>query len=1311
MLATTTDKHMEPNLQVSPHSSASFSEPQPQPNPEPETYCCLDDSVQASAGHVCIANFRDVAVDCAGGDDLLTNQVCSSGGDDLLTTQEYSSEALVIQVCESVDGDSSSSSGRSGIQITSTKNTKDEKVVGESLKLTKDITDSAGDKHFDDIEHNRKSSANSIYSIETEVSSKESTPGSTPIEPSPICDSNPNPNPNTTGDDTGVVGGNGEIMVDQPMVVEKDGYIGSCAGTQGYVSGGDDMVTAGISSMTIQNPSSSSPPLDTPLQQQQQGYSSGSSKCLSKIAKSYQSLDPESGIYNYQNTIQRRRSRLSESGSSSSGVGSFKDDTLWNCTRGYLMKQAEMEQNREAPSATEWDNANSNIDLSQQTQRLGNVYRNLSSGYFDNQKIGTGSNSMEEDTTVFSPIQSQQDEGGVGGVSDISSIYHYPRLQQQNNNQYSRMVGSNSSSTCDFASPIASSFDTPNTSPSSTTTITASGLGQRLICNQTPAVGNNSYSDRFDVGGGYTNYSAFHPVDANSNFSSNDNFGYYRNNLPNQQPVQNTAAFKSNGNSGGGVNHNTVNRRYTLPLDGNSAKGSMKGSESLHNNSRSFFGPNVTGSVYNQIQNRHPVNGEKFALFNPNADPVVNSPPHSNAGTSYQNSGVYSASYPTQNMQPHSLLHNTQPQHHYTTTSSSSSGIYNGAGVSNVVGGNNNGKKQEQQQLYQYRTHKSLSINDIWNTNPNVNIKTAAVDEEPLPNSKWYSEEQNEDKYARSAGMGVVGGGIGNYNEGLCVLSPSQPAASVATATITSTTTDTATGRLYSAVSKQDSIKDMPIVGGSGSGSVFDSDSRSNFNRATTATTINTTTATANANANASNRSSHVCSESGVGGGDVVTFNENEALSASDIKYMTKFLIDICTVHTDMNRIPKECFKAHSKKEQRRLPLATVERGKHAYTYNPEKCMQIVKNRVCSDGERHCHYAHNQAEINYHPLVYKTELCESTRTKDGVCFDMHCHGAHSESELREAREIPYVLLRQSKTQKLLKQSSNFEIRVYKTQECKNKDQSRPGFMNRFNTRSSSKYRHACSNRIACDGYHDLKDRRRHPDKFEYTPEPCPEVFNKTMNQWGAPTNCSRGDACKQSHTLMEVMYHAEKYKTRVCERWAKPPSKCSWELRCAYKHGEDDVDLEYFSEPISLIEKKFKIEEKRRLSKGKITTNLNPNQNQTPFITSTNNPSSAAATTITTTTTTATNNNNTLSDEVPIPLPSYSSSSNIGINNSKECPGCLRNRKRTHALRCGHVFCKQCIVVSGGDDDNERLRPCRTCGANYQYSNVLVLNM
>jgi len=59
----------------------------------------------------------------------------------------------------------------------------------------------------------------------------------------------------------------------------------------------------------------------------------------------------------------------------------------------------------------------------------------------------------------------------------------------------------------------------------------------------------------------------------------------------------------------------------------------------------------------------------------------------------------------------------------------------------------------------------------------------------------------------------------------------------------------------------------------------------------------------------------------------------------------------------------------------------------------------------CSMGKA-CHLAHGWLEVIYHPLLYKTKLCQST-LKKGVCseYGIYCTKAHNENEIRNLVKI------------------------------------------------------------------------------------------------------------------------------------------------------------------------------------------------------------------------------------------------------------------------------------------------------------------
>jgi hypothetical protein len=41
--------------------------------------------------------------------------------------------------------------------------------------------------------------------------------------------------------------------------------------------------------------------------------------------------------------------------------------------------------------------------------------------------------------------------------------------------------------------------------------------------------------------------------------------------------------------------------------------------------------------------------------------------------------------------------------------------------------------------------------------------------------------------------------------------------------------------------------------------------------------------------------------------------------------------------------------------------------------------------------------------------------------------------------------------------------------------------------------------------------------------------------DKVNNEWNEPGVCHFGDFCDYAHTNMEVLYHPELYKTRMCQ--------------------------------------------------------------------------------------------------------------------------------------------------------------------------------
>jgi len=95
-------------------------------------------------------------------------------------------------------------------------------------------------------------------------------------------------------------------------------------------------------------------------------------------------------------------------------------------------------------------------------------------------------------------------------------------------------------------------------------------------------------------------------------------------------------------------------------------------------------------------------------------------------------------------------------------------------------------------------------------------------------------------------------------------------------------------------------------------------------------------------------------------------------------------------------------------------------------------------------------------------------------------------------------------------------------------------------------------RQRCQAKVFCAGFHHQGERRRNPQVYKYSYEPCPAV--KETHKWRDASRCKKGDACDKAHTLLEQMYHPYIYKTSLCANF--PKNQCSWGDFCTHAHGE-----------------------------------------------------------------------------------------------------------------------------------------------------------
>jgi len=130
-------------------------------------------------------------------------------------------------------------------------------------------------------------------------------------------------------------------------------------------------------------------------------------------------------------------------------------------------------------------------------------------------------------------------------------------------------------------------------------------------------------------------------------------------------------------------------------------------------------------------------------------------------------------------------------------------------------------------------------------------------------------------------------------------------------------------------------------------------------------------------------------------------------------------------------RQPNNCNNTHSLVTWRRVP----KQGRNGlFNYIPKPCPGWKKHQKCVLQDS-CPQAHGFLEIIYHPLLYRTKMCESNQ-KSGVCrkYGVHCAKAHHPTEIRNLAKIygtnwkkHYNLnLRGSATKSINKSASRFD---------------------------------------------------------------------------------------------------------------------------------------------------------------------------------------------------------------------------------------------------------------------------------------------
>ena len=289
--------------------------------------------------------------------------------------------------------------------------------------------------------------------------------------------------------------------------------------------------------------------------------------------------------------------------------------------------------------------------------------------------------------------------------------------------------------------------------------------------------------------------------------------------------------------------------------------------------------------------------------------------------------------------------------------------------------------------------------------------------------------------------------------------------------------------------------------------------------------------------------------------------------------YMFAFRTSVCPLYR-IGTCPHDaytCFYAHSKHPRRRSPI--LHHGR--YNYIPTRCRYLLEDRECPKGAQ-CRFAHQTEEVIYHPSKYKTQLCGHALDDNGVCtgYGMHCAKAHSEEDRRqpvyEAEEgqprrwtadnfYEFQCPPEEREQGQLDRKANTlhdkSLAVYRSLNFHRLRVSatvlhclfpeRLYYLYRYKTQRCAGYPYNCQ----CDGldWHRDEERRRGP-AIRYAPMACPNVKPYINAEWGDPNvDCSGRYAainaaagrvvqwdCDYAHTLLELMYHPQVFKTQLC---------------------------------------------------------------------------------------------------------------------------------------------------------------------------------
>ena len=226
----------------------------------------------------------------------------------------------------------------------------------------------------------------------------------------------------------------------------------------------------------------------------------------------------------------------------------------------------------------------------------------------------------------------------------------------------------------------------------------------------------------------------------------------------------------------------------------------------------------------------------------------------------------------------------------------------------------------------------------------------------------------------------------------------------------------------------------------------------------------------------------------------------------------------------------------YTNEKNRRRKLMKYPNG--GFNYIPIKCGEDQCNN------NNCPYSHNEYEMEYHPLFYKTKYNSQgsqgylEKTANNLLDDFRIiYNYKNENiinllKLLDEKKIAKISFRDYYKNKI----NSFDIKTFKTLEC-------PSVKNGITCPKDSHL---------CYYYHTPSERRRPPTLYRYTNEMCPDQTYKSNGK--VKSNCKNGDFCNLCHSRYEYYYHKLFFgKAMTCLR-PKKNGKCIFEETCYAYH-------------------------------------------------------------------------------------------------------------------------------------------------------------